>query len=152
MSSVGEGFQVQYPSITIHAVSKSGLTPIVYCQIERPAPEGQEDTDGDDDIQTIELNIIPSDASTGELKHWIHSMAPPFVSPIHSKFLVDTIFEALSHCASLHPNPNMEDEFEDDDVCVNTEGFETFTGEDGEELSEVGRVRSSTNDHRYAPY
>lgn len=71
----------------------------------------------------------------------------------HCKLLVDAIFEALSYCASLHPNPDMEDEYEDGDAYVNTDGFETFTGEDGEELSDVGRVRShSTNKNRYLPY
>jgi nucleotide-sensitive chloride channel 1A len=31
--------------------------------------------------------------------------------------------------------------------------FETFTGEEGDELSEVGRVRSDfVNNSRYAPY
>jgi len=129
MPCAGKGFQVLYPSITIHAVSKSGSSPIVYCQLERPLPDDGEDAE-DDDIQTIELKIVPSDAST-----------------------VDPIFEALSYCASLHPNPNMEDEYEDEDSYVNTDGFETFTGEDGEELSDVGRVRShSTNNNRYLPY
>lgn len=67
MPCAGKGFQVLYPSITIHAVSKSGLSPIVYCQLERPLPEDDEDAE-DDDIQTIELKIVPSDASTGTSK------------------------------------------------------------------------------------
>lgn len=40
-----------------------------------------------------------------------------------------------------------------DHAFVDTAGFETFNGTDGEELSEVGRVRSDfVNNNRYAPY
>jgi chloride channel, nucleotide-sensitive, 1A len=47
----------------------------------------------------------------------------------------------------------MSDE-DDDDAFIDPSGnFETFTGEEGQELSEVGRVRSDfVNDSRYAPY
>jgi chloride channel, nucleotide-sensitive, 1A len=74
---------------------------------------------------------------------------------------VDPIFEALSYCASLHPDPqgsddgDADDDDDDDDALINpdTTPFEVFTGDEGEELSEVGRVRSApTNDTRYQPY
>jgi chloride channel, nucleotide-sensitive, 1A len=70
---------------------------------------------------------------------------------------VEPIFEALSLCASLHPDPADEDDMDDDDdLFVDADEnspFETFNGTDGEELSEVGRVRSNfINDSRYAPY
>jgi chloride channel, nucleotide-sensitive, 1A len=67
---------------------------------------------------------------------------------------VDDIFEALSHCASLHPDAN-SDMDDDDDAFIDAdeEGFEVFTGAEGEELSEVGRVRSDfISNSRYAPY
>lgn len=64
---------------------------------------------------------------------------------------VDDIFESLSYCASLHPDPNMMEE--GDDEAFYRGDFEPFNGEDGEELSEVGRVRSNfANDNRYQPY
>lgn len=67
---------------------------------------------------------------------------------------VEPIFEALSVCAALHPDP--EDDMDDDDVFIDADEnspFETFTGADGEELSEVGRVRNNfVNDNRFAPY
>ncbi len=71
---------------------------------------------------------------------------------------VDPIFEALSYCASLHPDPQGsdggEDDYDDDAfIDPDTTVFEVFTGDEGEELSEVGRVRSDpTNDNRYQPY
>ena len=46
----------------------------------------------------------------------------------------------------------MEDD-EDAFIDADESPFETFNGADGEELSEVGRVRSNfINDNRYAPY
>jgi nucleotide-sensitive chloride channel 1A len=66
---------------------------------------------------------------------------------------VEPIFEAMSLCASLHPDPNLSDEDELDGDFVSDIHFETLDGEEEEELSEVGRVRSdSVNNSRYAPY
>lgn len=66
--------------------------------------------------------------------------------------VVEAIFEALSYCASLHPDPNMDDDL-DDDAFVDESAFETFNGDGDEELSEVGKVRSDfVNDNRFKPY
>ena len=68
---------------------------------------------------------------------------------------MESIFEALSQCASLHPDPHVEeDDLDDAFLDVNsTTTFETFTGDENEELSEVGRVRSDFIDNnRFAPY
>lgn len=66
---------------------------------------------------------------------------------------VEPIFEAMSLCASLHPDPNLSEEDDLDGDFVSDDAFETFTGEEGEELSEVGRVRSNfAHDNRFAPY
>lgn len=68
---------------------------------------------------------------------------------------MDTIFEALSHCASLHPDKFDDDEDMDDAVMMADDNspFEVFTGDGDEELSEVGKVRSDfINNNRFAPY
>lgn len=42
---------------------------------------------------------------------------------------------------------------EEDDAFIDSSAFETFNGDEDQELSEVGRVRSNfVNDNRYAPY
>lgn len=82
----------------------------------------------------------------------------PYFAPDFGSWLVtvEPIFEALSACASLHPDPqDSDDDGDDDDVFIDpdTTQFEVFTGEGDEELSEVGRVRSApVNDNRYLPY
>lgn len=71
------------------------------------------------------------------------------------RILVEPIFESLSYCASLHPDPASLSDIEDDDAFVDVDesNLETFSGDEHEELSEVGRVRSDfINNSRYAPY
>ena len=67
---------------------------------------------------------------------------------------MESIFEALSYCAALHPDHGAEEQ-DDDDAFIDpsTTNFETFNGGEDEELSEVGRVRSNfLNNNRFAPY
>ena len=69
--------------------------------------------------------------------------------------IVEPIFEALSLCASLHPDPVVsEDDL--DDAFVSTEESDNipiFAGDENDELSEVGRVRSDfLNNNRFTPY
>ncbi|KAG8899833.1 hypothetical protein FRC00_000860 [Tulasnella sp. 408] len=110
--------------------SDSGLEGVMLDE----TPEGVEVPD-DEDAEMSELKIIPGDMDA-----------------------VEKIFEALSHCAALHPDPNGGNDgegdfegFEDDEALIDADGEL-----DEEELSEVGRVRSdkfaSSEDNRYKPY
>ncbi|KAG6827669.1 hypothetical protein H0H92_010831 [Tricholoma furcatifolium] len=146
-SSTNRGFQIPYPSITLHAISRAGPAPAIYCQLDAgPAPpasssnnangnedegegdEGDEHYTGgdDDDADTLlqELSLIPQDSTS-----------------------LDTIFEALSTCAALHPDPHNPDDddndtFGDDDAVVDPmrSPFDVFDGDAAQELSEVGRA------------
>ncbi|KAH9958576.1 regulator of volume decrease after cellular swelling-domain-containing protein [Russula dissimulans] len=133
-SSTGRAFQIEYPSITLHATSRGDSGPFVYCQLEEPltiaavadAPPSATVDDGNGDDETLsmrELSITPQDSTS-----------------------LEPIFEALSYCASLHPDPQESDdgdgEGDEDDAFIDpdTAPFEVFTGEEGEELSEVGRA------------
>ncbi|THH27390.1 hypothetical protein EUX98_g6799 [Antrodiella citrinella] len=135
MSSTGRGIQVEYPTITLHAVSRAESGPSIYCQLdESPVnTEQKQRVEGDEEEVTPmrELSIVPADATS-----------------------LDTIFEALSYCASLHPDPaGVDDMDDDDDAFIDASAFETFNGDEAQELSEVGRVRSNfINDNRFAPY
>ncbi|KAI6042462.1 regulator of volume decrease after cellular swelling-domain-containing protein [Pisolithus marmoratus] len=128
MSSTGRGFQIPYPTITLHAISRpQGSSPFMYCQLDEGTNDASDDVE---DVDMRELTITPKNPAS-----------------------LEPIFESLSHCASLHPDPNMPEDDDDDDAFLARNNFETFTGDDEKELSEVGRVRSNfVNDHRYAPY
>ncbi|KDQ14362.1 hypothetical protein BOTBODRAFT_32820 [Botryobasidium botryosum FD-172 SS1] len=115
ISSTGRGFQVEYPNITLHAIKRTEGEPSVYCQIESNpgADEGDEE-----DFEFTELTIIPQDASK-----------------------LESIFDALSLCNALHPDPNASvDDGEDMVADFSESNFEVFTGDGDQELSEVGRA------------
>jgi len=133
MTASGTGFQIEYPKITLHGVSRKDDVSVVYCQLD-DTPEGAEIPE-DEDCEMSELTIYPGDLPK-----------------------VEAIFEALSHCASLHPDPNAgpQDGMEDEDgafMDANDFGLETFSGGPDEELSEIGRVRSDHDtSNRFQPY
>ncbi|KAF9000642.1 regulator of volume decrease after cellular swelling-domain-containing protein [Cyathus striatus] len=134
MSSTGKGFQVEYPSITLHAISR-GDSPSIYCQLDEPKADGDvmldsEDAEEEELTDMRELSLIPSTPNS-----------------------LESIFEALSQCASLHPDSDVEEDDFNEAFIDNDGSFETFSGDEEEELSEVGRVRSNfANDNRYTPY
>ncbi|KAF9526359.1 regulator of volume decrease after cellular swelling-domain-containing protein [Crepidotus variabilis] len=132
MPTSGHGFQIEYPAITLHAVSRGDSGPSIYCQLDETIggisavpnngailPDGEENEQEDSDMR--ELTIVPQTPSS-----------------------LESIFEALSHCASLHPDPlDSEDELGgegDADAFVDSSNFETFNGDEAQELSEVGRA------------
>ncbi|KAJ3472970.1 hypothetical protein NLI96_g13181 [Meripilus lineatus] len=119
MSSTGRGFQVDYPSITLHAISRAESGPSIYCQLDEGATNQDEAEQNDDEDSPMrELILIPQDSVA-----------------------LEPIFEALSHCASLHPDPADADDMDDDnDAFIDTNGLETFDGDEDQELSEVGRA------------
>ncbi|KAF9048550.1 regulator of volume decrease after cellular swelling-domain-containing protein [Panaeolus papilionaceus] len=138
MSSTGTGFEITYPTITLHALSRAATgpsqgSPSIYCQLDEGNTlnnNGGENND-EDITEMRELIIIPQNADA-----------------------LEPIFEAMSHCAALHPDPSDDEEDGLDDAFIDTSGnFEVFNGNDDEELSEVGKVRSDfINDNRFAPY
>ncbi|KAF8802508.1 hypothetical protein BYT27DRAFT_7235414 [Phlegmacium glaucopus] len=120
MSTTGVGFQIEYPAITLHAVSRGESGPSIYCQLDESFGQvnGSPPANEDEDTEMRELTIVPKSSDS-----------------------LEPIFEALSQCASLHPDPHgEEDDLDDAFVDINGAAFDTFTGDENEELSEVGRA------------
>ncbi|KAJ3916263.1 regulator of volume decrease after cellular swelling-domain-containing protein, partial [Lentinula edodes] len=120
MSKTGKGFQIEYPSITLHAVSRGDTPPSIYCQLDESSAKAMEMLETQEDMDMRVLNIVPSRVES-----------------------LDPIFEALSLCAALHPDPPGSDDEEDFDeafIDAPDDTFEVFTGTEDEELSEVGRA------------
>jgi len=149
------GFQIEYPAITLHAISRGESGPSIYCQLDETSGDAsgltggskETDEDGEGDVPMRELIIVPQQP---ESRMFHRSIFVHFIVQSHF-FLVEIIFEALSQCASLHPDPKEEDE--EGDAFLDESAFETFDGSEDQELSEVGRVRSNLiNDKRYMPY
>jgi len=120
MSTTGVGFQIEYPAITLHAVSRGDSGPSIYCQLDESFGQvnGGPSENDHEETEMRELTIVPKNSDA-----------------------LEPIFEALSQCASLHPDPHGdEDDLDDAFVDVNGAVFDTFTGDQSEELSEVGRA------------
>lgn len=60
MSATGRGFQVEYPSITLHAISRAESGPSIYCQLDDIA-ESPEDAAEEAESELKELIIVPKD-------------------------------------------------------------------------------------------
>ncbi|KAF9583126.1 hypothetical protein BGW38_010200 [Lunasporangiospora selenospora] len=102
-ASNNTGFSISYPSIIIHAIARESLVgPNIYCQLEGTLEsasasnganghtDGAEDEDEDED-DILELSFAPADVSS-----------------------LDTIYEHLSYCASLHQDEDAEDDYDMD--------------------------------------
>ncbi|XP_051843155.1 methylosome subunit pICln isoform X1 [Sminthopsis crassicaudata] len=99
----GIGFSLDYPTISLHAVSRDlnaypqeHLYVMVNARFgeeepkelkETPMAEGEEDEDSDEDIEPIaEFRFVPSDKSA-----------------------LEALFAAMCECQALHPDPEDED-------------------------------------------
>ena len=163
----GTGFRLGYPNVALHAVtrtppsflsttSQNGASSsedfhgCLYCQLDlSPNAATAEMGDDDEEGEFVEMYICTPDSAS-----------------------LDKLFEALSHCASLHPSGPVEDDsghpfagfapfgtsasgtqLGDDDEGAYDDADAEGDHEE-EELSETGRVRADfqTPDARYRPY
>ncbi|KAF5370452.1 hypothetical protein D9615_009739 [Tricholomella constricta] len=131
MSSTGRGFQIEYPAITLHAISRGENGPSIYCQLDESDPSAPGADDDEEDTELRELSILPQQNGAAAL---------------------EPIFEALSMCAALHPDKNNDGEGldGDDDAFIDASNFDTFTGDEAQELSEVGRTNAAPSSFLHA--
>lgn len=60
MSANGRGIQVEYPSITLHAISRADNKPSIYCQLDEQVPSTDAPAEGEEeDTNMRELIIVP---------------------------------------------------------------------------------------------
>ncbi|KAJ3307832.1 hypothetical protein HDU76_004332 [Blyttiomyces sp. JEL0837] len=138
-TTTSTAYTIDYPSIVIHAISRgnSNEPPCIYCQLDSNAvvdergvnggngdevtekggdgDEEEEEEEDDGDV-AYEMRIIPDDGGA-----------------------LDDIFLALSECAALHPDKDMEGMDADDDG-----GDWIFSEETAQELDEA---RQAALDH-----
>lgn len=172
--SSSSGFRLSYANVALHAVTRSAPSFLarsnaasssaaltqnfhgcLYCQLDLSpnAANAEMGVDGDEEGEFVEMYICTPDGAA-----------------------LDKLFEALSHCASLHPSGPAEDDgghpfagyapfgtsasgvqLGDDEDFENDQddgAFDDADAQDDQELSETGRVRADfqTPDSRYRPY
>jgi chloride channel, nucleotide-sensitive, 1A len=101
-SEGASGISIPYPSVALHAkgTTRSNLLPegqsdVIYLQLNL---HDAETINSDDDIQTVDLTIIPSDVTYPPSEDSETTAAPQSSATL--------LFEALSACANLHPDPD----------------------------------------------
>ncbi|KAJ5980893.1 hypothetical protein N7481_008191 [Penicillium waksmanii] len=121
-SSASTGVSIPYPSISLHAIQRLRVPGAsddevqgLYMQIATPsAPSGE-----DDEEECITMTVVlPSDATTSTASDELSD--EPEESPIQ------TLYNAVSACSNLHPDP-VEPGDEDDE-----EGAKFFTADGAE--------------------
>lgn len=110
--SLGHGFSLEYPSISLHAICRDTSQfphECIYCMMESPLDDNENDGASDDSTGRVgEVRFVPEDKSK-----------------------LEVMFRALSDCQILHPDPEEQDEEEDEDF---------FGDADEGELSEQGQA------------
>lgn len=106
------GVTVPYPSISIHALKTIGQGATqahgVWMQLELG------EADDEDETFTTELTLIPTPVTDDDPQATARS-----------------IFEAISACSNLHPDPAQEDDEDEDDDRIVFEGNPEFEGVEG---------------------
>ena len=64
MSSTGKGLQVEYPSITLHAISRANNVPSIYCQLDESSSETTAVNEDEEIPDMRELIITPKAAES----------------------------------------------------------------------------------------
>jgi nucleotide-sensitive chloride channel 1A len=113
-ATISTGVSIPYPAISLHAIQRlpdpadstkevQGL----YMQLELSDPYGVTD---DDEPEIVELTLIPSTAGDAVIKE---------------------LFDAVSNCSNLHPDPTYEDEEMEDGEGDSRIVFEGSVGYEG---------------------
>ena len=81
MSTTGVGFQIEYPAITLHAISRGELGPSIYCQLDESFGQvnGGPSENEDDYSEMRELTIIPKNPESCMISS---------ISPFHSYLIL----------------------------------------------------------------
>lgn len=64
ISTSGTGFQIEYPAITLHAVSRGAPQPSIYCQLDESYGTEHDAASSDEVTDMRELTIVPQNAES----------------------------------------------------------------------------------------
>ncbi|KAJ0117554.1 benzoylformate decarboxylase [Diaporthe amygdali] len=144
----GSGVQIPFPSIALHAMqhkaepvstsngsseSEPSKTPCILLQLD--LSDGGAD---DETFDTVQLTIIPPNTSTD-----LSSAAEEGSSPRSEQ---EKLFDAITACQNLHPDPEEEDDEEDGEDYADRIIFESNVDGSGEAIEGLpGAFRGSAS-------
>jgi nucleotide-sensitive chloride channel 1A len=119
-SSKGKGITLSYPAIALHALGTHNSSPAVYLQLNL---HDTELTNSVDEMETLDMHIIPTTSETSS-------------TPDSTFTPAKLLYDALSACADLHPDPTTPGEDGEDTApgaggWITSENMGDFMDEDG---------------------
>jgi nucleotide-sensitive chloride channel 1A len=106
-----KGVSIDYPTIALHALGSQEGQTAVYLQLDL---HDKELTNDDEDIQTLTLHLIPKVTSSTEdsvaTNGHTETEGTANGASATNGTAAKALFEALSACADLNPDPKDEDE------------------------------------------
>lgn len=172
----GTGFRLGYPNVALHAVTRTppSFLPTLAANDASSSSSSSADFHG---CLYCQLDLSPNAATAqmGDVEEEDGEFVEMYICTPDGASL-DQLFEALSHCATLHPSGPVDDDgghpfagfapfgtsasgMQLDDNVDNDDdkddaAFEDAEADGDQELSETGRVRVDfqTPDSRYRPY
>ncbi|KAI4254380.1 MAG: hypothetical protein L6R42_007220 [Xanthoria sp. 1 TBL-2021] len=134
--TLSTGVSIPYPSITLHAIQRSPVTPSLLLQLLSSAGPQFDDHDPEG---TISLTIIPQNSNANG-----YNNEPPPPTPITPRpalseaemmnthpNAVEKLFSALSACADLHPDHDSNSDFDLEDDAPHEDSGALYTQIDG---------------------
>jgi nucleotide-sensitive chloride channel 1A len=139
--SASKGVSIDYPSIALHAIGSQDGQAAVYLQLDL---HDKELTNDDDDIQTLTLHLTPQDEPLAEdsapTNGHSESAETTNGASVTNNSAAKALFEALSACADLNPDPMDEDDEDGEGVempepgaggWITSENMHEFMDENG---------------------
>ncbi|KAI0145117.1 regulator of volume decrease after cellular swelling-domain-containing protein [Xylariaceae sp. FL1272] len=105
--NTGTGVEIPYPAITLHAIKKFSHDAIDFIGVYMQLEFAGSDPDDDESFDPIELTLIPSHANTAGTESTT-------IDSLNSE-RANALFNQISACSNLNPDPHNEDEDDEDD-------------------------------------
>lgn len=106
--SKSSGIQIPYQSIAINALSDQGSQPCVLLEISPPEPD---EIPNQEDLEYLELKLIPLTLSEDVHHETENDVAGANgVNGSSAESPVKVVFNAISACSELNPDPDMDEE------------------------------------------
>ncbi|KAI8952264.1 regulator of volume decrease after cellular swelling-domain-containing protein [Xylaria longipes] len=106
----GSGVEIPYPAISLHAIKhfkrldKPNDDPSGFAGVYMQLEFSDSGPDDDENFEPIELTLIPYKAATND--------DPPAIDPLNAE-RTNALFNQISACSNLNPDPRNEDEDDD---------------------------------------
>ncbi|KAE8742289.1 hypothetical protein FOCC_FOCC012168 [Frankliniella occidentalis] len=128
-TSSREGFTLEYPGISLHAVSRTPVEclymmldtnhlPIEGYNNEKESGDEEDSDEDPEDGQNTILKFLPDDTAA-----------------------LEAMYQAMSQCQALHPDPDQQSDSDPENIFVDADGEEAEGEDDGQDDAEYDEAQ-----------